>query len=152
MKGFKQLICPVSPERVDENRVRVTALGVVMVMGAYFITDYAMLPALLGVDFFIRAFTRLPYSPLSGFAHIFIKMLGTRAVLIDKAPKIFAARIGLVITLITTLGALLGWSLLAYISGSVLVLFAFLECGLNFCMGCWLYTYVVYPLARKVRE
>lgn len=148
MIGVKQLICPVSPERLDENRVRVTALGVVMVMGAYFITDYAVLPALLVLDFFIRAFTSLPYSPLSVLAHIFLKMLGTRAVLIDKAPKIFAARIGLVITLITTLGALLGWSLLAHISGSVLVLFAFLECGLNFCMGCWLYTYVVYPLTR----
>jgi hypothetical protein len=132
--------------------VRVTALGVVMVMGAYFITDYAMLPALLLVDFFIRAFTRLPYSPLSGLAHIFVKVMGTQAVLIDKAPKIFAARIGLVLTLITTLAALLGLSLLAYISGSVLVLFAFLECGLNFCMGCWVYTYVVYPLAGKNQD
>jgi hypothetical protein len=44
--------------------------------------------------------------------------------------------------------ALLGWSLFAYISGSTLVLFAFLECGLNFCAGCWVYTYVVYPLVR----
>ena len=149
MKLLTQLICPVSPERVDENRVRVTALGVVFTMGAYFVTGYALFPALLVVDFVIRGFTKLSYSPLSYLAHLFVKAIGTSPVLIDKAPKVFAARIGMVLTTITTLGALMHWPLLAYTSGSVLVLFAFLECGLNFCMGCWLYTYVVYPLARK---
>jgi len=149
MKLVTQLICPVSPERVDENLVRVTALAVVFTMGAYFVTGSPLLPALLVVDFYIRAFTRLNYSPLSYVAHHFVKVIGTQPVLIDKAPKVFAARIGLIITSITTLGALLHWPLLAYISGSVLVLFAFLECGLNFCMGCWLYTFVVYPLVRK---
>lgn len=47
--------------------------------------------------------------------------MGTHPVLIDKAPKVFAARIGLLLTLITTLGALLSWSLMAYLSGSLLV-------------------------------
>ncbi len=149
MKLVKQLICPVSQERVDENQVRATALGVVITMGAYFVTGYALFPALLAVDFFIRAFTKLSYSPLSYLAHLFVKITGTQPVFIDKAPKMFAARIGMILTLITTLGVLMHLPLLAYFSGSVLVLFAFLECGLNFCMGCWLYTYVVYPLSRK---
>lgn len=149
MNVLKQLVCPVSPERIDENRVRVTALGVVIMMGSYFVTGLAVFPALLVLDFFVRAFTRLKYSPLSYLAFLVVKAMGTRVVPIDKAPKVFAARIGFIITLITSLGALAGWSLLSYISGSVLVLFAFLECGLNFCMGCWLYTYMVYPLVRK---
>lgn len=149
MKQFTQLICPVSPERVDENKVRVTALGVVIGMGAYFVTGSALFPALLVVDFFVRAFTRVPHSPIGYLAYLLVKIMGTKAVPIDKAPKIFAARIGFLLTLFTLAGALLGWPLLAYISGSTLILFAFLECGLNFCMGCWVYTYVVYPLFRK---
>ena len=116
------------------------------------ITGHALFPALLVVDYFIRAFTRLPYSPLSYLAHVFIKGVGIKPVLIDKAPKVFAARLGLLLTLITTLGALLGWPLLAYISGSLLVLFSFLECGLNFCMGCWIYSYMVYSLVRKNQD
>jgi hypothetical protein len=149
MALFKELICPVSPDRLDENRVRVTALGVVFIMGSFFITGIWLFPALLFVDFFIRAFTRLPYSLLSWIAHVMIKLMGTRPVLIDKAPKVFAARIGFILTLLTTMGALLNWFLLAYLAGGVLVIFAFLECGLNFCMGCWVYTYLVYPLVRK---
>jgi hypothetical protein len=151
MKQFNQLICPVSPERVDENRVRVTALGVILTMGLFFITGNAIFPALLSLDFFLRAFTRLPYSPIGWLAHLFVKQLGTNPVWIDKAPKIFAARIGLLLSIITLVSALLGWSMIAYISGSTLVLFAFLECGLNFCAGCWVYTYLVYPLVRGGR-
>lgn len=149
MKKLTQLICPVSPERLDENRVRVTALGVVLLLGVYFVTGSALVPALLTVDFFIRAFTSLSYSPLSYLARLFVKAMGTSEILIDKAPKVFAARIGFIFISLTTLGALLDLPLLAGISGSTLVLFAFLECGLNFCMGCWVYSLVLYPLFRK---
>jgi hypothetical protein len=149
MIQFNQLICPVSPERVDENRVRATALGVVLMMGAFFWTGMVIFPAFVALDFYIRAFTRLPYSPISWLANLFVKRMGTKALWIDKAPKIFAARIGLLLSIVSTAAALLGWSYTAYIAGSTLVLFAFLECGLNFCAGCWVYTYVVYPLVRK---
>lgn len=149
MKQLNNLICPVSSERVDENRVRVTALGVILLMGAYFATGNALFPALAAADFYLRAFTKLPHSPIGWMAKQFVKRMGTRPVWIDKAPKIFAARIGLLLTVITTAAAMLGWSLAAYLTGSTLVLFAFLECGLNFCAGCWIYTYVVYPLVGK---
>ena len=149
MKLFTELICPVSAERVDENRVRVTALGVVLTMGAFFVTGNTLFPALLAIDFFIRAFTRLPYSPLSWIGHTIVKSIGAKPVLIDKAPKVFAARIGFLLTVIITVASLLNLALLTYIVGATLVLFAFLECGLNFCMGCWVYTVIVYPLVKK---
>lgn len=149
MIQLKQLICPVSPERVDENRVRATALGVVLLLGVFLVTGTVLIPALLMVDFFIRAFTKLKFSPLSYLAHHFVKMMGTQEILIPRAPKVFAARIGFLFISLTTLGALLNWPNLVYVSGSTLILFAFLECGLNFCMGCWVYSLVVYPLFRK---
>lgn len=149
MIQFRQMICPVSPERIDENRVRATALGVIITMGAFFMTGYEIFPALLAVDFYIRAFTRLKYSPLSWLANLMVVAIGTNPVLIPKAPKVFAARIGFLLTFLTTVSAMLGMPLLAIIMGSTLVSFAFLECGLNFCAGCWVYTYVVYPLVRK---
>ena len=149
MIQFKQMICPISPERVDENRVRVTALGVIMTMGGFFITGNVIFPALLVVDFFIRAFTNLKYSPLSWLSHLFVKSFGTQPVWIDKAPKVFAARIGFLLTFIISVADLLGLPLLAYVTSATLVIFAFLECGINFCAGCWVYTYVVYPLVRK---
>jgi hypothetical protein len=149
MKQFNQLICPVSPERVDENRVRATALGVILLMGLYFWTGWVIFPALAALDFYIRSFTKLPSSPISWLARHFVESMGTRPIWIDKAPKIFAARIGLLLALITSVAAFLGWSITAYLAGSTLVAFAFLECGLNFCAGCWVYTYVIIPLVRR---
>jgi len=149
MIRFKQMICPVSKERVDENRVRATALGVVITMGFFLMTGLWIFPAFLLVDFFIRAYTAYPFSPLSWLGSGLVRLLGTSPVPIDKAPKIFAARIGFVFALLTLVGALLHLELFSFITASTLVLFAFLECGLNFCMGCWVYTFVVYPLMRK---
>lgn len=126
-------------------------MGVIVIMGAFFMTGNVIFPAILTLDFAIRAFTKLKFSPLSWLAHHFVNAFGTRAVWIPKAPKIFAARIGFLLTALSALSALLGMPLLSVILGTTLVGFAFLECGLNFCAGCWVYTYVVYPLVRKDR-
>ena len=149
MAKFNQLVCPISTERVDENRVRTTAFGILVIMGLFFMTNNPVFPAILMLDFYVRAFTKLKYSPLSFLAHLLVKALGTEPVWIDKAPKMFAARVGLLLTSLTLGAALLQLPLLATITGATLVLFSFLECGLNFCAGCWVYTFVVFPLVRK---
>lgn len=146
---LNQLICPLSDERVDENQVRVTALGVVLVMGAYFVTAHPLFPAFLILDFYIRAFTSMRSSPLSWMARQMVRAIGPQPVWINKGPKIFAARLGFILSIIITLSSLFSLPLLSYVIGGGLVLFAFLECGLNFCAGCWVYTFVVFPLVRK---
>ncbi len=149
MANFNHLICPISAERVDENRVRATAFGVVITIGTFFMTNNPIFPAILMVDFYIRAFTRLNYSPISWLAYHFVRAIGTQPVWIDKAPKMFAARVGLLLTTLILGANLLGMPLFAMVTGATLVVFAFLECGLNFCAGCWVYSYLVYPVVRK---
>ena len=149
MAKFNQLLCPVSTDRVDENRVRATAFGVLIFMGLFFMTKNPVFPVFLVFDFYIRAFTKYKFSPLSWVAFHFVRAIGTQPVWIDKAPKIFAARVGLVRASIVVGASLLGMPLLAMVIGGTLVVFSFLECGLNFCAGCWVYTYLVYPLVRK---
>jgi len=77
-----------------------------------------------------------------------MKRFESRVHWIDKAPKIFAARIGFVFSIGMLALTLLGLSTVAFSVASVLIVFAFLECGLNFCAGCWVYTYIVIPLYR----
>ena len=118
-------------------------------MGAFFLTGNAIFPALLAIDFYLRAFTGLKNSPLSWLSGQMVNLIGTNPVWIDKAPKLFAARIGLLLTSITAILTMMGLILPSIIIGAVLVGFAFLECGLNFCAGCWVYSIIVYPLVRK---
>jgi hypothetical protein len=69
--------------------------------------------------------------------------------LIDKAPKIFAARMGLVMSLaFAILFALQLGSTAAVIAG-VLVFFAGLEFAFAFCAGCTIYSYLVLPFYKN---
>lgn len=125
-----------------------TALWVVLLSGIYLLIPNPYIPLYLGIDFYIRAFTKASYSPLSWISHQFVKILNLPIHMIDKAPKIFAARIGFIFSLSVLILTLLGLTAVAIPVASVLILFAFLECGLNFCAGCWVYTYIVIPLYR----
>jgi len=145
---MKNIICPVSPLRVDENIVRFTALWVVLLAGVTVLRPNIYIPLYLAFDFYLRAFTKARYTPLSWISVQFVKVLKLKPHYIDKAPKIFAARIGLSLTFLMAVAALLGFNILLLSIGSVLMLFAFLECGINFCAGCWVYTYIVLTLYK----
>ncbi len=142
------LICPVSPHKVDENIVRFTALWVVLLSGLTVLYPNFYIPLYLTIDFSLRAFTKARFSPLSWVSYQFVFLLNLKPILIDKAPKIFAARIGFSFTLLMSISALMGFNIILISIGSILMFFAFLECGINFCTGCWVYTYIVLPIYK----
>lgn len=146
---MKKIICPVSTERANENIVRITAFWVILLTGIFILFPNPFIPLYLAIDFYIRAFTRLRYSPLSWISSGISRSLNLSPRRIDKAPKIFAARVGFLFSVLMLTLVLTGFTLAAVSTASVLVLFAFLECVLNFCAGCWVYTYIVLPVYRE---
>ena len=148
---MRSLICPISPLRVNENVVRVTALLIVTLTLLYVVTGSPLIVLLLAVDFYIRAFTTLRYSPLSWTAHQVNRWLKLPAHMTDKAKKIFAARVGFLFAV-----AILGLSFVHVPSSIalslVLVVFATLECVFNICVGCLVYTYLIFPTLQPRTE
>lgn len=67
---------------------------------------------------------------------------------IDKAPKLFAARIGFLFSIAISVLVYFEFAIASELLAGTLFLFAFLECGVNFCAGCWVYTYVVVPFVK----
>lgn len=142
------LVCPVSKERVNSTAVRMTALLVTALSIIYLTTGYLLIPFLLMVDFAIRAFTSMTYSPLSFVAAKTARGLRLPVKTIDKAPKIFAARVGFLFCLTTVLFHTT-LPLLSIVMMSILITCALLEAVLDFCVGCMVYTYVVLPLNKR---
>jgi hypothetical protein len=142
---MKNLICPISTQRVDENVVRTVALMVAVLTGLYVYSGNLYLMLLLLVDFYLRAFTELPYSPLRWLAAQIVRRLGLAGASIDKAPKIFAARVGFLFAVAILLLAFVSPVISALLS-LVLVAFALLEALFNICVGCLVYSYVIFPL------
>ncbi len=143
---MKNIICPISDKKVDENIVRFTALWVVLLTGVTVLLPNIYIPVYLAIDFYFRAFTKTKFTPLSWISTQLVKAFRLKPHWIDKAPKIFAARIGLSLSVLMLLSAIMGFNIAMISIGAVLMFFAFLECGINFCAGCWVYTYIVLPI------
>lgn len=145
---MKQLICPVSNERINERITRLNALfGILLVVSGFMFNTVFFFVFLLA-DFYIRAFTNARYSPISLLSSGMVSTLNLEKKDIDKAPKIFAARLGFLMTAAVTLLFFFEFNVAALIVGGILVFFSSLEFALGICMGCIIYTYVITPFYK----
>lgn len=136
-----ELECPVDFKKVNENKVRLTALWVLALSVLVLVTKSWLIAAFLLVDFALRAFDFGKYSLLNLLSDFTVNTFKISAKPIDQAPKLFAAKIGLVFS-VTIIATILTDNLTAtlYIT-AVLIFFAFLESALGFCAGCYVYTF-----------
>lgn len=148
MNNLKQIVCPVSNERIDERVTRMNALLVILMVIAGFLFNSVILHVFLTADFFIRAFTRIRFSPLSYLSTQMANALQLDKKVIDKAPKVFAARLGFLMSAAILVLSLSGLNTAVFIIGGILVFFASLELVLAVCVGCIIYTYVVLPFVK----
>lgn len=145
---MKQLICPISNEMVNERLTRLNAFFTILIVTAGFVFNSVIFPLVLLADFFIRAFTNAKISPVSFLSTGLAKLLHLSKKPIDKAPKIFAARMGFVMTLVIATLFLLQFYTASMVVAGILVFFATLEFAFGICVGCIIYTYFVLPLYR----
>lgn len=140
---MKSIVCPISSERIPEHVSRLTALFVVLTLIAYLISGNLIFPAILILDFLSRSLFDGKFSPLLNSAKVVSKALSLKSKMVDKAPKIFAARLGLVFSTLLFTTALLQLKSAAL---TIVVLFgvcALLEFAIGFCVGCLIYTFVI---------
>lgn len=142
---MKTLICPLSTMRVDRNVVRITGLMMAAMIALYAITGQIIFIIVIAVDYFIRAFTPMRYSPFSWMACQIARLLKLDQKPIDKAPKIFAARVGFLFALATVI-LYFNYPVASLVVGLLLMSFALLESVFDFCVGCVVYTYIVLPV------
>ena len=132
--------CPIEGNLINEPTVRVVALliSITAAIGIYFQSPVVFL--FLAYDFFVRAYNRKHWSLFRYFGIKTINFLQIRDKLIDAGGKKFAAKIGFIIAATLTIASLFQFSPIVYTLGGILVLFAFLESALAYCVGCKLFS------------
>ena len=146
---MKNIVCPISTERVQEHLPRVTALFVISLLGVYLISGSIAVLVFLLVDFVARGAGYVRFSLLHASASGVSKALNLKSELIDKAPKLFAARLGAVMMGVALVFELTGIPSGAFLIAVMVGVFATLECVLNFCIGCYVYSLIVLPVFSK---
>jgi len=137
--------CPVDHVKVSENRVRLTAFFVLLLGISFLARGVWWIALFLVVDFFLRAFGVGAYSLLNLLSGWIERGFAFKPRQVDRAPKVFAARLGFVLSGGLLVLALFDVMTAAYLVAGVLVLFSFLESALGFCAGCY-----VYFLVKKI--
>jgi hypothetical protein len=134
------LECPFSPKSANEKVVRLTAFLTVVLMLAALFSSLRWIALLLTIDFFIRGFTSLPFSPVRRGARALAKALRLEPKMINAGPKIFAARIGCVFCATIAAFSFTGFNSVARILAELMVLLAGLEAFMGICVGCHMYS------------
>ena len=132
--------CPVDFIPVNENRVRLTALWVLLLVTASFLINAFPVFIFLAVDFFLRAFNFGKFSPLNIISGIVVKRFNIPNKPIDQAPKRFAAGIGFVLSVLVIILLIAELMKAAIVLAVIFAVFAFLESFVSFCAGCYVYT------------
>ena len=148
MKKMKQLVCPISTEKVVEQVTRINAFMTVIMVLLGFMFNSVFFFLFLMVDFYMRGFTKLKFSPMAYVSYQMVEALNLNKKGTDKAPKIFAARLGFLMTLIISLLFVFQLNTAAVVVAGILVFFATLEFAIAVCMGCIIYSYLILPFYK----
>jgi hypothetical protein len=145
---LNNLICPISSQRVDSHVSRLTVFLNALLMIAFLVTLEPLLILIVAIDYAIRAAGYNSYSPLCFIANLFIKATGMVPKMVDKAPKMFASRLGLICAVLGVLFISLGLVTASMGVIGMFVVLALADSVLNLCVGCMIYNYLVFPFFK----
>lgn len=133
---------------VDENVISIVAYQVVLItiFGLHFQQQWLLF--FVVIDFFIRA-TGIFMSPLYYIAKKVSEFLHFEKKPVFAAPKRFAASLGLLLSLLI---AVFYDSQTGVFLGIFLIVLASVESVFRICIGCYIYNYLVLPIARKFNQ
>lgn len=141
------LVCPISNVRIDRNVVRVNGFITTLLLLTYVLIGAPWIIIPIGLDYVLRAMMHGPTSPMAHLAAAVARGLRVPFRPMDKAPKVFASRIGVCFAMGAAILYFVAPTASRYLAGA-LAIFTMLESVFDFCVGCVVYTYLALPLYR----
>ncbi len=136
------VMCPVSFEKIDENVARINAAQAVVLLLLFLFSPLKWLIFIAASDFCIRGFWQPKYSPFAAISKKILELLKAKPVLVDAAPKVFAARLGFFFSFLLTAAWLLNQNAAAWVIGLMFAACALLEAAFRFCVACKMYPFI----------
>lgn len=146
---FTNIVCPVSTEKVDSHVSRLTVFINDALMIYFLITLQPISIYIVTLDYAIRAWGYNQYSPLCFLSSLLIKAIGIKPKMTDKAPKIFASRLGFICAVAGSVFIALNMPMAARSIIGLFVVLATLDSVFDFCVGCMIYNYLVFPFFKQ---
>jgi uncharacterized membrane protein len=142
------IICPISTEKIDSNISRLTVFLNVVLMAGFLITLNPIFILIVSIDYFIRAALDVKFSPIRLVAYRAINTLSLKKKPINLAQKTFASRLGFLCAITSFVLILLGYNTASLVVVGILISLSIMDSVFNFCVGCLIYNYLVYPFYK----
>ncbi|MGC9341517.1 MAG: DUF4395 domain-containing protein [Bacteroidales bacterium] len=140
-------ICPISVKRINENLSRLNASFTLLMSILFLLTWSPFFMMVIVMDFILRNIMEGKLNPVTRFNNYLITVIHIPEHLINAGPKIFAARVGLLLGIAGTFFLFMGNHVAVSVIIGMLGIFSFLESAFNYCVACKLYPYLL-PLNR----
>ena len=148
MKSYA--FCPVSDKVINERVARLNGAFTVLLIITSGLTQNILPVIFLALDFLLRATEYSRYSLVGISSKDIVRYFELNENKINAGPKIFAARIGFVLSSLVIVSVVLNAYPAAIVLGGVLGLFSFLEASFGLCVACEIYPFV-YRFLYKVK-
>lgn len=136
-------ICPVSDKQINANLSRLNAGFTVLMATAYMVSGSWVFALIMAADFVLRNLFEGRLNPVIKINNYLISFIQINNELINAGPKIFAARVGLALSLLVLGFSIAGFPVAAIVFAGILGLFSFLESVFHICVACILYPYIL---------
>lgn len=146
MALIQDIVCPVSNEKLNKRASRVGATLTAILLVAFFVTGWWPILAVVLLDYIVRVFTNQT-APIGVIAGGTLRALQVSAEPMDKAPKVFAWRVGFTMAVAAAAALPFSDNVSRYIA-IALAAFNVLDGVGNLCVGCIMYTYLILPRMR----
>jgi hypothetical protein len=141
-----QAICPITDKRINERVARINALITFLLVASFIIFKFWGALVFLVFDFILRGFFDSKCSLICITSKWIVTRFKIGGKIMNAGPKIFAAQVGMVLSMVAVVLFLLGFQISGIFVASILGLFSFLESAFSFCVACKLY-----PLFRNIK-
>lgn len=131
--------CPVSLRPIDGTIVRINALSLSLMLGAYLFSGQIAFIYIIAADLIIRLFINERLSPINQISRLIKAAIRAKTHNTDAAAKRLASYFALGFSWSIVALHSFGFDNEAKLLSAVFVLFASLELLFNFCVGCKIY-------------
>ena len=114
-KNQKIEACPISYDQVNKNLIKAYSSIVLIILLYTLFTGNHWLMYIITIDFFIRVFAGIKFSPLCNFLTATLKITPLKPVLVNAGSKKIAAKVGLIFAIGVCVFYFLGLNLLSNI-------------------------------------
>ena len=132
--------CPISTELVDSTLTRIYSILTFIAISLYLFTPFKEIIFISAIDFIIRIFFGVKYSPICKLIKYILKIGNFPSHMVNAGPKKFAAKIGMIVTVLMSISFLADLKYSSIIIGTISFSAVGAEAIFGFCVACWVYS------------